>query len=118
MRVDIHHHFDLAILKTINQIRSILVTNQEKIDALGTSLQTLGDNLTTALAGLRGDIQNLKNAVENDRPLDFTAVETKLATAEEAARSLTDLDAENPPPVNAKKGKAKGKKAAAKKKGK
>jgi ABC-type xylose transport system substrate-binding protein len=75
--------FKFETTLALKRIRRLLVTNQEKLDALAAALDT-------AAAGLAADIQALKDAVAAGQTLDFTALEAKVA-------ALQALDAANPP---------------------
>jgi hypothetical protein len=100
LRIDVYHHVtveDSKVLKAVTELKEMLVTNQEKIDAIGTALDEIGTKLTTGLAGVAQDIQALKDQVAKGQTLDFTALETKVSSLQTAADALTSLDAENPP---------------------
>lgn len=82
---------------TLTDIRDLLVTNQEKIDAIGASIEVVSNGLTAAVNGLAADIQALKDKVAAGEPLNFAPVDSKLGTLQQVAQLLTDLDAANPP---------------------
>jgi ABC-type xylose transport system substrate-binding protein len=67
----------------LHHLRSLIVTNQEKIDAIAVAIDT-------AATGLAADIQALKDAVAAGQTLNFTALDAKIA-------ALQALDAQNPP---------------------
>lgn len=71
------------ILRLLNQLKEITMTNQEKIDAITAALDA-------AATGLRADIDALKAQVLAGQTLDFTSLDAKVA-------ALAALDAENPP---------------------
>lgn len=78
---------------SLAELRDFAVTAQEKINALAETLGTFAPAITTAVAGIRSDIQALK--VANDT-LDFTPLETKVNAIADATASLNALDLENP----------------------
>lgn len=80
-------------LATIDE-RTRLMATQEQVDAIGAAVTSAVDAITTALAGIRADIDALKAQAN----VDVSALEAKVADATAAAQALTDLDLENPPP--------------------
>lgn len=73
------------LLAILSEIKGIVVTNQEKINAIGASLDAATNNI-------RGDIQRLKDQVANGETLDFGPLDRHL-------QQLEGLDAENPAPI-------------------
>jgi hypothetical protein len=70
---------------TLDEIKELLVTNQEKLDAIAAAIDQ-------ATADLTAEIASLKAAVANGQTLDFTALDAKVA-------ALGALDTANPPPA-------------------
>lgn len=71
-------------LHEINRKVDKIMTNQETLDAMVARIDTV-------TAGIRQDIQDLKDAVAAGQPVDFSALEARVA-------GLEGLDAENPAP--------------------
>jgi len=69
------------------------MATQEQVDALAAAVTDAVDKITAALAGIRADIDALKQQAN----VDVAPLEAKVAQAAAAAQALADLDAENPP---------------------
>lgn len=72
----------LRILRTINGKVNMIMSAQENLDAFVVRIDA-------ATAGIRADIADLKTAVQAGDPVDFSALEARVA-------GLEGLDAENP----------------------
>lgn len=68
----------------IHHIQRMIMTLQEKVDAITTAIDT-------ATTGIKADIQTLKDTIANGQTADFTALDAKVA-------ALAALNAENPAP--------------------
>jgi hypothetical protein len=87
-----------TLLEAITELKGLVVTNQEKIDAIGTALEGVSGQLNTALTGLTADFAALKQQITDANvPIDTSAVDEKVNRLRAAADALAALDAENPP---------------------
>jgi hypothetical protein len=93
-----------AILRELLQLRRDIMTldqsTKDRLEALGNHIDSLKSQIETGVAGIRTDIQNLKDAVGGGATPDevnaaLDDINTKLDTLGAAAQSVTDLDAEN-----------------------
>ncbi len=94
MRIDVYHHDETAVLRLLEELKELVITNQQKLDAIAAALDTLSAQLTTATTGITADIAALKAA---NPTLDFTVLDQRVAAITAAAQALSDLDAMNPP---------------------
>lgn len=101
VRIDVYHHFagtgPAELMARLDEIKGLLMTNQEKIDAMGAAVEAVAVSLKTSTDGIRADIQALKDQAAAGQTLDFTAVDRSTDKLRQAADALAELDAANPP---------------------
>jgi hypothetical protein len=89
------------ILRALDQIRRQLNTigdtmaTQEDVNALQATVDQLGGSLSTALVGIQGDLDALKEAHPE---LDLSALQASVSNLATAVDQATAIDAENPVP--------------------
>jgi uncharacterized membrane protein YccC len=86
--------FKYETTAALKRIRRLLVTTQEKLDAIATAVDGFATEIQTAVDGIAADIQAIKDA---NPAVDFANVEGKVARLQQATQSLKDLDAQHPP---------------------
>lgn len=77
----------------LHRMEDRIMATQADVDALTGRLSTVSTTLTDGIAGVRQDIEDLKNA---NPELDLSSLESSVATLETGVASVTELDGENP----------------------
>jgi hypothetical protein len=80
----------------LQQMENRIMAQQDDINALVTRVSTVADGIAAGVAGVRQDVQDLKDAQADGETLDLTALDASVAALEQNAGQLTALDAENP----------------------
>lgn len=86
------------ILQAIAELRTLIVNDQQKLDALATHLNQIGDQIGTGVTDLTAAIAALKTQPAGT-PLDWSAVDAAINKVQGGSDNLTQLDTANPPPV-------------------
>jgi hypothetical protein len=89
---------DAAIVQ-VGQIKTMLeefmALTQGQIDALSAQITTQANQISTAVANIQGDVDDLKSRIPPD--VDTSALDSSVAALGDSVAALQALDLENPP---------------------
>lgn len=78
-----------VVVKTLNEVRKIVVSNQEKLTAIATQLGGIQTHFAKGLAEVRTEIDRLRNQAPEE--LDFGPVEAALTNLQTGASALDEI---------------------------
>jgi hypothetical protein len=99
MRINLHVPDLRPIRFLLEQLveRVGTLATQEQVDQIAAQLDTSTAALSAGVQGLRSDIDALRQQVGDQ--VDLTPLQTRADALAAAVQTLSDLDAENPPPT-------------------
>lgn len=88
-------NLDPGLRLILVRLEAAMALTQEQIDAYAGAVGNYSQAVTTAVDGLRNDIQALKGQIGPE--VDTTALDARMGELSAATARLAQLDAENPP---------------------